>query len=112
MFLTKTIFNFGLFELDNPFAPSNGYFARLNQGFAGLGGDLNFIKSEYKVSYFKTIAESKLGNVILNMSTKGGYVFGYDNQDVLIGQRFFLAQSVEHFLTIYYIDNVFILLLR
>lgn len=78
--------------LDNPVVPSGGYFAKLNQSFAGIGGDLNFVRSEYKLSYFKKLIENKKGDVVLNLSAKGGYIFGYSRQDVLIGQRFFLSE--------------------
>lgn len=80
--------------LDNPIAPRSGYTAKLNQKFAGLGGDLNFVKTEVRVNYFRKVLEPIFGDkLVLNLISRGGYVFGYgDEQYVEIGQRFFMNE--------------------
>jgi outer membrane protein insertion porin family len=77
-------------KLDNFIAPSSGYTIKLNQKFAGFGGDLNFVKSEFRVNYFKSILSD---NIVLNLVSRGGHVFAYgDDQYVEISQRFFMNE--------------------
>lgn len=72
---------------DNKFNPSNGYFLRLTEEFAGLGGDSRYLKHEAKTSYYYTVYPKW----ILGMLGSGGYTFGLSGRDVNINDRFFLG---------------------
>lgn len=81
-------------QRDQRFLPSEGYVLRFDQDLAGLGGDNRFVKNEVRGDiYFPLLSE-----VVLNLSSRGGYVFGYGGEDVGLANRFFLGgQSLRGF---------------
>lgn len=73
---------------DNKFDPSEGLYVRYNQDVAGLGGDAKHMLNELRASYYiPTISDQW----VLSVSGKGGYVFGFDEDGVLINNRFFVG---------------------
>lgn len=74
-------------KLNDFISPTRGYIIVLNQGLAGVFTGLNFIRSELKFSYYKSLVESK---VILNLRSSSGYIFGYAGSNIKLGQRFFI----------------------
>lgn len=78
---------------DNRFNPTSGYFLRLNQDVAGLGGDDRFLRHEVQGEYYIPVAKQ------WTLATFGaaGNVFGI-GEDVRINQRFFSGgQDVRGF---------------
>ena len=73
---------------DNRFDPTEGYYIRFSQDFAGLGGDSQFIKNEISSAYYQPIFRD---DVILSLSGKGGTISGWGNKDVRIDERFFIG---------------------
>ncbi|CAG8465561.1 667_t:CDS:10 [Diversispora eburnea] len=80
---------------DDIMLPSRGYYLRLFQEIAGLGGDVCFLKTE---------TESQLNfplgkGFILSTSLRNGLLFQTDGQKSKISDRFFLggAQSIRGF---------------
>jgi outer membrane protein insertion porin family len=59
-------------DLDSQTMTREGLAARVTQEFAGLGGDVNFIKTTAKVSYFGVLSEA--GDLISSVSAGAGYV--------------------------------------
>ncbi|MEM7043337.1 MAG: outer membrane protein assembly factor BamA [Pseudomonadota bacterium] len=74
---------------DTRFLPTEGYLLRLSQEFAGLGGDTEYLKHELIGSYYYPFTP----NWVLNLSARGGYIFGYGGEDVRLFDRFFLGGS-------------------
>ena len=74
---------------DTRFLPTEGYLLRLQQEFAGLGGDTQYLKHELIGSYYYPFTPSW----VLNLSARGGYIFGYGGEDVRLFDRFFLGGS-------------------
>ncbi len=73
---------------NNKFDPTAGYFAQLNQEIAGIGGDSEYIKHEVKAGYYYPLLDNK---VVLSVRGKAGNIFGYNDKDVRINERFFIG---------------------
>lgn len=73
---------------DSKFEPTEGYYVRLNQDVAGLGGDSKFFRNEVRAGHFWSTFSNKW---ILEINGKTGNVFGYGGRDVEINNRFFIG---------------------
>ena len=71
---------------DSRIQPTEGYFARFGQEFAGVGGDTKYVRHTFNYGYFYSIADGW----VLSALTRTGHIVGID-QDVLIIDRFFLG---------------------
>ncbi|HJM92609.1 MAG: outer membrane protein assembly factor BamA [Alphaproteobacteria bacterium] len=71
---------------DDIFLPTTGIIIGGSQELAGLGGDVQFIRSTAKLSYFYPFTQDMVANAAL----KGGHILGLD-QDVRVLNRFFLG---------------------
>lgn len=71
---------------DNRLDPTEGYFARLRQELAGLGGDVYFLKHTLSYGYFYSLWDGW----VLSALSRSGYVFGL-GEDVRVSDRFFLG---------------------
>jgi outer membrane protein insertion porin family len=72
---------------DVRFLPSEGYYLKLDQDVAGLGGDNRFVRHEGRADYFYPF----FPDVVLNLGVGGGYIFGFAGEDVGIANRFFIG---------------------
>lgn len=75
---------------DSAIAPTEGYFARLSNDFAGVGGDETYLKSRIEGGYFYPLDREHEWVVSTRGST--GYIFGIGD-DTRISQRFMLGGS-------------------
>ncbi|CAL1269510.1 unnamed protein product [Larinioides sclopetarius] len=75
-------------QRDDPCLPSHGSYFRLYQEYAGLGGNVGFLKHEIQYQINKCI----LGDLVLQATLMGGLVrtIGQDS-NVRINDRFFLG---------------------
>ncbi len=73
--------------LNNRQDPTSGYYARLYQEAAGLGGDTRYLKHEFKTSYYVPITK----NWVWNAVGSGGHVLGLAGEDIKIADRFFVG---------------------
>ena len=71
---------------DSRFSTTKGYVVRMDNEFAGLGGDVRFIKNELSGSYYYPVIQ----DVVASVTGAGGYITGLDS-DVRIIDRFFLG---------------------
>jgi len=85
-------FSQGLYydKRNNRFNPNKGYYLKLLNNFAGLGGDVKLTKSEISAVNYKPFFKDKL---TVKSLFKTGAVFGFSNQDITINHRFFLGGS-------------------
>ncbi len=73
---------------DNRFDPTEGFYVRLNQDYAGLGGDAEYHRHEVQgAAYFPIYSD----DVIFKLSGRAGYIEGLNNQNVRINDRFFVG---------------------
>lgn len=75
-------------DRDNRMAPTSGYYWRLNQDVAGLGGDDRFIRHEMKGEYYYPIAKKWT----FLLAGSAGNVTGL-GKDVRINQRFYIGSD-------------------
>lgn len=79
--------------LDNQFFPKTGTIASISQDYAGIGGDVDYLKHEAKVSWFTPLDEYEQ-EFIFRLTGKAGNVTGMNGDDVRINDRFFIGGNV------------------
>lgn len=72
-------------RLDNPRQPRNGIFAELAVDIAGVGGDVNFIRTTGDIRAYYNIIDDLVGFVRL----QGGHITGWGGRDVRLIDSFF-----------------------
>jgi outer membrane protein insertion porin family len=79
---------------DNVFQPTEGHFVRLRQDFAGLGGDVEYLRTDLRTGFFYSIQPQW----ILNLIGYGGYMWGWGDESIRINDRFFMgARDIRGF---------------
>ncbi|WP_343288597.1 outer membrane protein assembly factor BamA [Wolbachia endosymbiont of Encarsia formosa] len=76
-------------KLDNLYTPKEGYLLRLNQDISGLGGNVNFLKSEFLSFYTLPILSKIDDDITLRFKIAAGHIFSYTDKELNIGQHFF-----------------------
>ncbi len=72
---------------DSRFNPKNGYYGRITQTYAGVGGDIDYLKQEGNASYYIPVVNESF---ILKFSGRFGYIDGL-GQDIKSNDNFFLG---------------------
>lgn len=75
-------------DRDNRIAPTSGYYWRLNQDIAGLGGDDRFLRHEVQGEYYYPLAK----RWTFLLAGSGGHTLGL-GRDVRINQRFYIGSE-------------------
>lgn len=70
---------------NEPIRPTRGWTGSLRQDFAGLGGDVNYVKTEVDATAYYGITP----DWIVSVSGSAGYVSGWNGDAVRINDRFF-----------------------
>ncbi len=70
---------------NDPIRPTRGWTGSLRQDFAGIGGDVNYVKTEADMSAYWGISPEW----IVTASTSVGYVTGWGGDPIRINDRFF-----------------------
>ena len=74
---------------DSSFLPSNGYFTSLGADFAGIGGDVKFVRFNLNATkYFELVDKW-----VLSLNASAGIIEGWGGQDVRINHAYFLGGS-------------------
>jgi outer membrane protein insertion porin family len=71
--------------LDNAKNPTSGLNVQLKQDLAGLGGDVNFLRTTADVRYYQALSSDLTGMV----RAQGGYITGWGGQQVPLIDSFF-----------------------
>ena len=74
-------------KLDSSFNPSDGYFLRLSNDLAGLGGDRKWLRTRLEAGQYKPV----LKDWIVSLLGETSYISGFGGEKVLILDRFFLG---------------------
>jgi outer membrane protein insertion porin family len=75
-------------ERDSTIAPTEGYFARLSNDVAGLGGDESYLRTRVEGGYYYPL--DRQHEWVLSTRGATGYIFGFDD-DTRISQRFMVG---------------------
>lgn len=70
---------------NDPVRPTRGWAGSLRQDFAGIGGDVNYVKTEADVSAYYGIAPEW----VVSTQASAGYVAGWAGDAIRINDRFF-----------------------
>ena len=70
---------------NDPIDPTRGYRLNWSQDFAGIGGDVNYVRSEVKGSAYRGL----WSGFVLTGSLSAGYIEGWGGDTVRINNRFF-----------------------
>ena len=76
--------------LDNNKAPTNGLYAELKQDFAGVGGDVNFIRTTAEARNYYEIFPDVIGVLKL----QGGHVTGWGSKDLRMLDHFQMGPNL------------------
>jgi outer membrane protein insertion porin family len=72
---------------DNKLDPRDGYYINLSQDYAGIGGDLKYLKNEGSAAYYIPVVTT---DYVLKFSGRAGYIHGI-GQDIKSNNNFFLG---------------------
>lgn len=75
---------------DDPIKPTKGLVLAIRQDIAGFGGELKYLKNEGSIVFYHDIFDE---DWIGSFTMSGGYINGYDGQDVRVNDRFFKGGS-------------------
>ena len=70
---------------NDPIHPTRGYYATLKQDFAGVGGNVRYLRTELEGATYYGIAPGWTAQ----LAGSGGFIGGWGNDDVRINDRFF-----------------------
>jgi len=70
---------------NDPVRPTRGWTGTLRQDLAGIGGDVNYVKTEADISAYWGIAP----NWVVSTSASTGYISGWGGDPIRINDRFF-----------------------
>ena len=88
---TSSIFGytFGWDRRNDPISPTGGFDFRFSQDFAGIGGDVKYLRSDVRANFYKGI----VGDVIASLALTGGYITGWGGDPVQINDRYFKGSN-------------------
>ncbi|MFL5267164.1 MAG: outer membrane protein assembly factor BamA [Stellaceae bacterium] len=72
---------------DDRLEPSAGYYASVGNDFAGVGFGVDYIRNKVNAGYYYSVAP----DWVLSVTGEAGYIFGWNGQNVLIQDRFFVG---------------------
>jgi outer membrane protein insertion porin family len=76
--------------LDNVNSPTSGLYATITQDFAGLGGDVNFIRTSAQTRTYYEV----LPDVVGVFKLQGGQVVGWGGKDLRMQDEFFMGPNL------------------
>ena len=78
-------FTFGWDRKNDPITPTRGFDLRFSQDFAGVGGDVKYLRTDVQANFYRGIIK----NVVASGKLFGGYIEGWDGDSVQVNDRFF-----------------------
>lgn len=82
-------YSFNWDRRNDPIEPTRGFEMQLSQDFAGLGGDVHYLRTEFEGALYRGI----FPGVTASARLSAGYIFGWDDDEVRINDRFFKGGS-------------------
>jgi len=84
--LSQAGFTYLYDDKDDPIEPQNGFDINLSFDVAGLGGDKEYLRTEFSGDWFKRLWYDDL---ILNVAMSAGYIIAYGSDQLSANDRFF-----------------------
>lgn len=78
-------FTFAWDRKNDPITPTRGFDVRFTQDFAGIGGEVKYLRSEVQSNFYRGL----FPGVVASAKLFGGYIRGWGGDDVLQNDRFF-----------------------
>jgi outer membrane protein insertion porin family len=72
---------------DDRLEPTSGFYASVGNDFAGVGFGVDYIRNKVNAGYYYSVAPEW----VLSVTGEAGYIFGWNGQNVLIQDRFFVG---------------------
>jgi outer membrane protein insertion porin family len=72
---------------DDRLDPTNGYYASVGNDFAGVGFGVDYVRNKVNFGYYYSVAPEW----VLSFTGEGGDIFGWNGQNVLLQDRFFVG---------------------
>ena len=70
---------------NDPITPTGGFDLRFSQDFAGVAGDVRYLRTDVRGNYYKGL----FPGVIASASIAGGYIRGWGGEPIQINDRYF-----------------------
>lgn len=70
---------------NDPIKPTRGFDVRFSQDFAGVGGDVQYLRTDVTGNVYKGLFR----NIIASAKVSGGYITGWGGDPVQVNDRFF-----------------------
>ncbi|MDB5445969.1 MAG: outer membrane protein [Phenylobacterium sp.] len=85
-FLTSLVgYGYSFDHRNDPVNPTRGFYGQFNQDFAGVGGDVKYIRTEGQGGWYHGFTKA----FVLSVTGSAGYVGGWGGDHVRINDRFF-----------------------
>ncbi len=73
-------------HLNDPIEPSRGWRGSVTQDFAGIGGSVNYVRTEVQAGIYRGVFDD---NLIGSLTGSAGHILGWGNDSVRLTDRFF-----------------------
>ena len=70
---------------NDPITPTRGFDVRFTQDFAGIGGEVKYLRSEIQSNFYRGLFK----DVVASAKLFGGYIRGWGGENVLQNDRFY-----------------------
>jgi outer membrane protein insertion porin family len=85
-FITSLVgYSLRLDRRNDPILPTRGFYAELSQDFAGLGGDVKYVRTEVDGGWYHGFTKA----FVLSAIGSAGYVAGWSGDNVRVNDRFY-----------------------
>ena len=78
-------YTFGWDRRDDPITPTGGFDMRFSQDVAGIGGDVQYLRTDLRANAYRGL----FPGVIASTTLAGGYIRGWDGEPVQVNDRYF-----------------------
>ncbi len=78
-------YTFAWDKRNDPITPTRGFDVRFSQDFAGVGGDVKYLRTDVRANAYRGLYK----NVVASATVAGGYVRGWDGEPVSVNDRYF-----------------------
>jgi outer membrane protein insertion porin family len=78
-------YTFGWDRRNDPITPTGGFDVRFSQEIAGVGGDVQYLRTDVRGNYYKGL----FPGVIASATLSGGYIRGWGGDPVQVNDRYF-----------------------
>jgi outer membrane protein insertion porin family len=82
-------YGYRLDRRNDPINATRGFYGEVNQDFAGLGGDVKYVSTEFEGGWYHGFTKA----FILSVTGSGGFIGGWGGDHVRINSRFFKGGS-------------------